>query len=47
VVARALPEGMLMIVPTRFMPFAIAPLISPPGKLRMALDLVIPARRAG
>jgi oxygen-dependent protoporphyrinogen oxidase len=43
VVARALPEGMLMIVPTRFMPFAIAPL----GKLRMALDLVIPARRAG
>lgn len=42
---RPLPEGMLMIVPTRFMPFALSPLISPLGKLRMALDLVIPARR--
>ncbi len=42
---RPLPEGMLMIVPTRFMPFALSPLLSPLGKLRMALDLVIPARR--
>lgn len=40
-----LPEGMLLIVPTRILPFALSPLISPLGKLRMALDLIIPARR--
>lgn len=40
-----LPEGVLLIVPTQFMPFALTPLISIPGKLRMALDLVIPRRR--
>ncbi|MFQ3634071.1 protoporphyrinogen oxidase, partial [Roseiflexus sp.] len=40
-----LPEGMLLIVPTRFAPFAFSPLISPLGKLRMALDLFVPARR--
>lgn len=42
-----LPEGVLLIVPTRFMPFALSPLISPWGKLRMGLDLFIPARRDG
>jgi oxygen-dependent protoporphyrinogen oxidase len=41
---RPLPDGTLLIVPTRFWPFATSPLISPLGKLRMALDLVIPAR---
>ncbi|MFQ3684862.1 protoporphyrinogen oxidase, partial [Roseiflexus sp.] len=40
-----LPEGMLLIVPTRIAPFAFSPLISPFGKLRMALDLFVPARR--
>ncbi|MBO9323351.1 MAG: protoporphyrinogen oxidase, partial [Roseiflexus sp.] len=40
-----LPEGMLLIVPTRIAPFAFSPLISPLGKLRMALDLFVPARR--
>jgi oxygen-dependent protoporphyrinogen oxidase len=40
-----LPDGLFMIVPTKFMPFALSPLISPLGKLRMALDLFIPARR--
>lgn len=40
-----LPDGVLLIVPTRFMPFAFSPLISPLGKLRMGLDLFIPARR--
>lgn len=40
-----MPEGLLLIVPTRFWPFIKSPLISPLGKLRMALDLVIPARR--
>ena len=44
---RPLPEGTMLIVPTKFMPFALSPLISPIGKLRMALDLVIPARRDG
>jgi oxygen-dependent protoporphyrinogen oxidase len=40
-----MPDGVLLIVPTRFMPFALSPLISPLGKLRMGLDLFIPARR--
>ncbi|MHB1132840.1 MAG: protoporphyrinogen oxidase [Chloroflexota bacterium] len=40
-----LPDGVLLIVPTRFMPFALSRLISPLGKLRMGLDLVIPSRR--
>jgi protoporphyrinogen/coproporphyrinogen III oxidase len=40
-----MPDGVLLIVPTRFMPFALSPLISPLGKLRMGLDLLIPARR--
>jgi oxygen-dependent protoporphyrinogen oxidase len=39
-----LPDGTMLIVPTRFGPFARSPLISPLGKLRMALDLIIPAR---
>ncbi len=39
-----MPDGVLLIVPTRFMPFALSPLISPLGKLRMGLDLFIPAR---
>ena len=39
-----LPDGLLLIVPTRFTPFALSPLISPLGKLRMALDLLIPPR---
>lgn len=40
-----LPDGLLLIVPTRFMPFALSPLISLPGKLRMALEMFIPAKR--
>mgnify|MGYP005847277429 CR=1 FL=1 len=42
-----LPDGVLLIVPTRFMPFARSPLISPLGKLRMALELFIPPKRDG
>lgn len=42
-----LPDGVLLIVPTKFMPFALSPLISPLGKLRMALDLFLPAKRDG
>lgn len=40
-----LPDGVLLIVPTKFMPFALSPLISPLGKLRMAMDLIIPAKK--
>lgn len=39
-----LPDGVLLIVPTKFMPFALSPLISLTGKLRMGLDLFIPPR---
>ena len=37
-----MPDGVLLIVPTKLMPFALSPLISPLGKLRMGLDLLIP-----
>ncbi len=40
-----LPEGVMLIVPTQFLPFAASRLISWPGKLRMGLDLFIPRRR--
>jgi oxygen-dependent protoporphyrinogen oxidase len=42
-----MPEGMLLIVPTQLVPFARSRLFSPLGKLRMALDLLTPARRDG
>jgi len=37
-----LPEGLILMVPTRLVPFAASPLISWPGKARMGLDLVLP-----
>jgi oxygen-dependent protoporphyrinogen oxidase len=40
-----LPEGVMLIVPTRFRPFALSPLISPWGKLRMGMELFIPAKK--
>lgn len=40
-----MPEGLQLIVPTRLWPFIKSPLISPLGKLRMGLDLLLPARR--
>ena len=42
-----MPDGVLLIVPTKFMPFVRSPLISPLGKLRMGLDLLIPPKRDG
>jgi oxygen-dependent protoporphyrinogen oxidase len=42
-----LPDGVLLIVPTRLMPFALSPLLSPLAKLRMGLDLLIPPKRDG
>ena len=44
---RPLPDGVMLIVPTKFMPFVFSPLISPLGKLRMGLDLFIPPKRDG
>ncbi len=41
---KPLPDGVMLIIPTRFMPFALSPLISPLGKLRMGLDLFIPPK---
>jgi oxygen-dependent protoporphyrinogen oxidase len=37
-----LPDGVMLIVPTRIMPFVTSRLISWPGKIRMGLDLLIP-----
>ncbi|MBZ0300216.1 MAG: protoporphyrinogen oxidase [Anaerolineae bacterium] len=39
-----LPEGVMLIVPTQFRPFVTSPLISWPGKLRLARELFLPAR---
>lgn len=39
-----LPEGVLLVVPTKFMPFIKSPLISPLGKLRMGLESLIPPK---
>jgi oxygen-dependent protoporphyrinogen oxidase len=41
---RRMPDGLMLVVPTRFLPFALTPLVSPLGKARMALDLFIPPR---
>jgi oxygen-dependent protoporphyrinogen oxidase len=40
-----LPEGMMLAVPTKILPFARSGLFSWPGKLRMGLDLVRPGRQ--
>jgi protoporphyrinogen/coproporphyrinogen III oxidase len=42
----ALPEGFVMLAPTRIVPFLLSPLFSLDGKARMALDLVSPARES-
>jgi len=41
-----LPEGMMLAVPTRILPFLRSGLFSWPGKLRFGLDLLIPPRAA-
>jgi oxygen-dependent protoporphyrinogen oxidase len=40
-----MPDGVFLLVPTKFKPFLLSPLISPLGKLRMGLDLFIPGRK--
>jgi oxygen-dependent protoporphyrinogen oxidase len=37
-----LPEGIILMVPTRIVPFALSGLMSWPGKVRMGMDLVLP-----
>jgi len=39
-----LPEGFLMMAPTRLWPLAVTPILSPLGKLRAALEYFIPPR---
>ncbi len=40
-----IPDGLSLMVPTRFMPFVTTRLFSWPGKIRMGLDLFLPRRR--
>lgn len=42
-----LPEGLVLTVPTRVLPFARTPLLSWSAKARMALEPVLPRRRGG
>jgi protoporphyrinogen/coproporphyrinogen III oxidase len=37
-----LPDGIILMVPTRMVPFALSGLMSWPGKVRMGMDLVLP-----
>lgn len=41
---RPVPQGLYLMVPGSFWSFAMSPIVSWPGKLRMALDLVLPRR---
>jgi protoporphyrinogen/coproporphyrinogen III oxidase len=41
----AMPDGVMMVIPTRFTPFITSSLISWPGKIRMGMDFFIPPRR--
>jgi len=40
-----LPDGFLMMAPTRMWPMAVTPLLSPLGKLRAGLEYFIPPRK--
>ena len=42
---RLLPEGVILMVPTRMFPLATSSLITIPGKIRMALEFFIPKRK--
>ena len=41
----SLPEGVMLMVPTMFMPMAKSSLISWPGKMRMGLEIFMPKRK--
>ncbi len=40
------PQGLYLMIPGSFWSFAMSPIVSWPGKLRMALDLILPRRNA-
>lgn len=40
-----MPDGVMMFAPTKFLPFATTGLFSWQGKIRMAMDLFIPAKK--
>ena len=40
-----LPDGFLMMAPTRLWPLALTPILSPLGKLRCAVEYVLPPRK--
>lgn len=40
-----LPDGFLMMAPTRMWPLALTPILSPLGKLRAAMEYFIPVRK--
>jgi len=42
-----LPEGVMLMVPTMFMPLLRSSLISLPGKIRMGMELFIPRKKDG
>ncbi len=42
---RTLPDGVMMVVPTKIMPFITTNLFSWPGKLRMVMDYFIPKKK--
>ncbi len=41
-----MPDGLMLVVPTRFLPFVKSPLISWRGKLRMGMDWLMKARQS-
>jgi len=41
----AIPEGFLLLAPTRVWPFVASGLFSWPGKIRMGMDVLLPARK--
>ena len=42
-----MPEGLMLMIPTKIKPFLETPLISLSGKIRMGMDLFIPAKKDG
>jgi oxygen-dependent protoporphyrinogen oxidase len=42
---QTLPEGLSLLVPTKFLPFATTALFSWFGKIRMGMDLIIPKKK--
>jgi len=40
-----MPDGLSLMIPTKFMPFIFSPLFSWLGKIRMGMDLFIPKKK--